>query len=1292
MGHLLACSQSELKTMDFSSLKKMSEVHGRKEGNYASLEKTPLGRFTNCDLGLTLLPGSQIQRKDEERLSGATESSPMKLGSKNVTRTGQQKPIEPVREPDYVVPETESPNKAQSPSSSSDIGPESANLSHVTIPSNREPLISHYNSAKDGNNVVQHNVGSSGEAPCGEQSMGTGEIGTANNCHYDHCSLCATKRRKFESRTLHEMRESTAGKGKEVTLRNHDKRSFTRHYQDLPEISAVRSGKRKALVATIRAPFSGSGEGLRSSKPERNRPTSPSQGTALARSHQSRTSESEETTLYGCPSVSGSLVSKSPAKQLSESEKLKVHYRSPNSLKGISTQHRKHSSLYHGNPVDERTRVLKPRKGVNHSWTSHFPAMAKTPRRANPPASFWLATPFTSSENHQHPNQKKSLSTSTNIHACTHFSSTNPSPLLPRCLGLSKAFNHPLDTRVSEDLLDTPPISNQRPLARRRFASMPNLSSTCEPKNMNPPSSFGPASMPTPPREQANTPSRLPSSSSLSHYENAPFRRNLTGPPRGHIGMSINADDSSLQNGQFQSSFKRQYENSFSERQDIGFTSGLHSCHNMTQPSDHDDVTGSFASMDGAIAANRPQYSRRRLEVKPYYSHEEVKSLMYDFVSQKQTVEAENAKLHSYNTAMTKGFESLQNAKADLAQQIQYYERTVAQKDLQIEAMQRHKSSLHQQYTQICHEYSYLLATIRSEDGTGNPSAIAKKIRLNHSPNVFGADSQGRQPSANASPMRCANAAQIPILKTPKAFQVPVPPVSVPGSSEAHGANASSRSFRQQGYPAANHNTAYPLQTVSIPVNLETNIATASSQALTQPGSTAANHHDAKSPQSVSIPDNPEANLVNHSSRASVQTVVAAVTDRNSANSPHDGSTEWAPSNRQLGTVIKIMSTGVQSNNCPTGQVLTEHVTIDLTDDDHSPSSSASRNTSVRQTPQPAIQGRYSPKSLPPCQTPFAQYPAGQFVSSQFPSSSFAHNQTSQSPLTHDQASQDKNLEAMQIQKEAFARMAEKPLSWLQGENPFRTGTTTEQRAGLPNQRRPSENNAEEYANLAQSPKADSVAPVAPLPETATGPKTKRKASKTKVVLDAEARKERAKIYRKTAAEKKKLEKELAKQRLQDETTSDTAIRAQKQDRRATKGRLRQMQARKPWEEAGPCERQKTLDGRLYQADTGVQPAMHEGGMEEAALDDHDSLFGDDEDNEMENEESEDSPGADIVMGDDSAAAKEDVDPAYVAELEAVLEAEADAGMTTGVKQDDAVGGDHGLHDFSSESEESEEE
>lgn len=114
-----------------------------------------------------------------------------------------------------------------------------------------------------------------------------------------------------------------------------------------------------------------------------------------------------------------------------------------------------------------------------------------------------------------------------------------------------------------------------------------------------------------------------------------------------------------------------------------------------------------------------------------------------------------------------------------------------------------------------------------------------------------------------------------------------------------------------------------------------------------------------------------------------------------------------------------------------------------------------------------------------------------------------------------------------------------------------------------------------------------------------------------------------------------------------------------KQDRRAAKGEKRQERARKPLEGVRPRELQKTLDGRLYQEDTGVQQAIHGGDMEEAAFDDNDSLFGDSEVGVAT------SPDADTVMHDDDPAAKNrgmgDAEAAaFVSQIEAEFDEESE--------------------------------
>lgn len=84
------------------------------------------------------------------------------------------------------------------------------------------------------------------------------------------------------------------------------------------------------------------------------------------------------------------------------------------------------------------------------------------------------------------------------------------------------------------------------------------------------------------------------------------------------------------------------------------------------------------------MATGGPQYSHRRLEVKPNYSHEEVKTLIFNLVGKAKVLQAENTHLQSLITARKKGFESLQCGKADVTKQIQ---RFAAQKEHRSENM-----------------------------------------------------------------------------------------------------------------------------------------------------------------------------------------------------------------------------------------------------------------------------------------------------------------------------------------------------------------------------------------------------------------------------------------------------------------------------------------------------------------------------------------------------------------------------------------------------------------------------
>ena len=75
-----------------TSLKKTRRVRRVKEGNYASSEISDMGRESNCDLGLTLLPGSQILKTGEEALEAMGSG---KLNSRTEKWRRQKQNVDP---------------------------------------------------------------------------------------------------------------------------------------------------------------------------------------------------------------------------------------------------------------------------------------------------------------------------------------------------------------------------------------------------------------------------------------------------------------------------------------------------------------------------------------------------------------------------------------------------------------------------------------------------------------------------------------------------------------------------------------------------------------------------------------------------------------------------------------------------------------------------------------------------------------------------------------------------------------------------------------------------------------------------------------------------------------------------------------------------------------------------------------------------------------------------------------------------------------------------------------------
>ena len=1133
------------------------------EGNYASLEKSLWDTPVNSDLGLTLLPGSQIQTKDEKG-SGSTAGSCLKEAG-----NGHDKILEQLRSlgAEIQVKNTTQQsallNNAKAPKSFPSSGSESANLSYVTADLNRARPFSQISTVKNDGTAVG-NAGSAHAALNNEQQIGSSEIRNDENYQRGSYSSRLAKWKKLGIQTSNGIQGSKVSKVKDSACETHNDTSYMHYNQGLYKNDTIQSGKGLESFRIIGLPLSGTGRGSKSSKPELHRQIKCSLDVA------------PEAIFPPILSFTSRLQAKHP------------QYPSRKPSK-VLTQHLRHSRLPPDTHANIRVQLLNSGKRVNkRSWTTYFPAKARFSTRTKTPKTSFLVAPSKPNQTHQHRHMINPTLTSTNSYPHTSFSGTSPTDKFLKHPPFSKAFDDLISLGSLEGTFNTAHTGNHRQSAPRRSASMPNLWSTRVPTIMDSSKNFTAASMPTPPSEMESF--------------------------------------------------------------------GLHTRQNYARFFTTQDVSGPSIPMNSATAAGGLQHHRQRLGIKPHYSYEEVMSLVAHFTEQAQNLKAENINLQCSNTALKKHVEGLQSEKGAMVKLINYHERTADQKDQQNEAMRQKMMSVQKQHKQMWDNYCGLIATLRKENGNGNPSAIAQRIRQGHAHDATSPASQGdsaNQSNVNAPTVYLTNHAQLSIARpefeqiySGVQRQVQVQPLSVSGGLEADVRDASSRSLQQQARASANHNRTNPLQTMASPAYPESNLANTSSQGSVTPGFVAANHN---------------------------------------MRFPHDQPTRCMqpiiPSDAAVGTV----TTSVSNDNCAIGHVSPERVTIDLTDGSQPPVRSASCSHSVHQTSQLAVNGGLSPFNVLPGQCSQPQYPAVNRAQSQSPSALSAQNQSLKYQLPLSQSSQSPDREAMQIQREAIARMAKKPLCWLKGENPFRKETKVDPHSGPPNRRQFSQSTAQGLVISTDSPKEGSVAP---LPETATGRGFRDKEpGNARAVLTAEAKKERARVYRKKAADKKKREREATKQLLQPEAISTNAMRARKQERRASKMGKRQEQSQNPLGGVGLHEPQKTLDDRLYQEGISVLQAVPQASIDQAPSDDHDSLFGDDEEGQMEMEDSETSPEE-----ADGEILEDGVDSAFVAELEAELSADADATMWTGLEQTDTLGGGEGHVGAPCESEESEEE
>ena len=736
-----------------SSLMKMSGVQVRSEGNYASFEEMPRVEFTSCDLGLTLLPGSQIHKRYEKEARTAAEGSPEELGSKYAGRGEQWKPFETEIQSKTRAWEAGLSNEVTNPSSFPESGPERAKMLLGTARIKQEEPNSQ--STKDCSGRMQGTVKSVVVAPLDEQVMGTIEIRNTESYQCDDYSPRAAERRRSGSREIIERQDLSISKGKQAPPRAHGDRFHVRHEQNLSGVNAIHAEKRKTLDATVDVPFSGTGGdwGLRNQQP-RTQVTGSSEIAVAPHHHQSTILGFKELALRDDASTTVDSTSRPLRKlQHSELEEPTVHCQSSIFSKSLSAQYRKHPCLFLKIPTKIRKQMLKPINEVNRSWTSHFPAKAKILRSANLPAPFKRVTRLTPREDRHKPHQNTVPLTSTNLHNYTRSSSTHPSPPLSTHLRLAEALNHSSEAGDLAHVFDTAHTRRFHQSSRRRSDSLPELASKCVPLDMHSSNNFGPSSIPTPPREQLSCPEKFLSSNLLSHSETPPFYQNLVGSSRGQADASFNIGDSLPLFGQYNSNLQREHEINLSVSRNLDFASASQSRQIMAQQSNHNIMAGPSAPTDLAVASGGPMFRRRTLEVKANYSYEEVKSFLSSLMRETKSLKAENTKLQSMNTDMMKVSESFQQCQASLNQTIQHHEQTIAQKDQQIESMQHRGSSLehdyrtiYSDYRRLDNDYQQLVANLRKANGADKPSEIAKRIRLEHSPNAVGTPGQNGQP------------------------------------------------------------------------------------------------------------------------------------------------------------------------------------------------------------------------------------------------------------------------------------------------------------------------------------------------------------------------------------------------------------------------------------------------------------------------------------------------------------------------------------------------------------------
>lgn len=594
-----------------SLLKKMSGSKERVEGNYASSDLFPsLGPSPHSDLGLTLLPGSQTQKGNEDRTDSVSNSEPVDLVSHNEQR---QTAAEQSKEIQAVCRSGRLENhEAPSYSTTALIRSKSLCLTDVTNVNVRHGYRTPYNDcsaqAPKRRKLGRRNDRHSSDTTSNESSSlayvsprreSVKSLANADNVHLDEVQgsglvPSTTKSKSVGGGAVFEKPVSTSPSASTSVL---DSKNIGIYSGVLPE-----SIVHRAIQRTVQPPKS-----------------------LNIHLQLQKARVSEAVNLQETASWDSSVVPKLP-----------VHgqYRATDTAARLYLQRRSKPLPSTSNAITKPCgAVLHPLNKVTRSWTCHLPRASKNHRRrrdVRPSTTVSGAADslIQTAGQHRTPSGDNTSTTRRIIRYPTALSQCESQAPLTQTSPSAKVPVSPSNDRSVHYLLNDTVAGYQRHLVHKRTTSLPNLPSRRHMSSMDPNQRYQPYALPTPPSETQAFPYQRPASNPLTSpavatnmWNNSdngsldglnPFAASSTPSSQGTYPAVHHPYDHSMLPNTFSPNNTMAYQSEPARHQHLASDRGF----------GHSSSQASFAN--GSMPQAPQQANGHSIQPKEYYSHTEM--------------------------------------------------------------------------------------------------------------------------------------------------------------------------------------------------------------------------------------------------------------------------------------------------------------------------------------------------------------------------------------------------------------------------------------------------------------------------------------------------------------------------------------------------------------------------------------------------------------------------------------------------------------------------------------------